>query len=549
MKWSKCCSYPLLTKLLVLVLLGSMLLASILTLPRKCESPNWLLLSNQLPAPKSPRTNLSHESTTPKKPTRSPIAKASSIPPITNPACVSKWQHLMYRKPSSLVAIPSDLALALKSYEEMHARCTQGKNWGATFYNPRADDPCRYLVYVEGTAGLGNRLLSLASAFAYALLTDRVLLMDPRGHIPLLLCEPFGSSSWLLPKDFPIWDMEYGSPKLGEALSAGLNSSRVLLSLRHEQSDGDRQFYCSAVLGKLDRVPWIGWHSNQYLIPRFFTLPALWPRLLRLFPDVSLASTHLSRYLFLPNNELWERILRIHWSYFACSGKKVSLQVRLHARQDTAEFYPPAFSQIMRCLIGNLILPNVTRLDQHANGRIKPLSVKLSQSRSKAEMAACKMTTSVLVASLQMKYYEELKGLYMNNPTEDDTFVRVHMATHDGSEVHSLDQSVKAFTEIWLLSMGDELATSSWSTFGYVAQSLGALRPYVMNIRGGFDKESLTPCFVGQSFDPCNHYPFLGQCEGETPNSEHTQWIETHIKPCQDEGGGIQLVQKSSSFL
>ncbi|KAJ7540707.1 hypothetical protein O6H91_10G027200 [Diphasiastrum complanatum] len=534
-------------RMLVVLMLGSLLLVSIITLPNRCEAPNLILLatsaSSEMPVPQttSPTINSTHRSNA--KANKSNTIPTKKAIDTTTKACVSKSQHLMYRKPSTLFDLPSDLSQALKSYEQMHARCSHNKTWRETFYHPQVDDLCRYLVYVEGTAGLGNRLLALASAFVYALLTDRVLLMDHRGHIPQLICEPFGSSSWRLPEDFPMWDLEYGSPSLGDALSAGFNSSRLLVTLRHEQSDGDRQFYCSSVLQKLDQVPWIGWNSNQYFIPRFFTLPLFWPRMLRLFPDVSLTTTHLSRYLFLPDNKVWERILRIHWSYIACSGKKVSIQVRLHARQDTAEFYPPAFSQIMRCLIGHRVLPNVTQSEQHANAKMKPLSLKRPLSRSKADMSACRMTTAVLLASLQLKYYEELKGLYMNKPTKDDTFVRVHMATHDGSEKYSYDQSLNAFTEIWLLSLGDEIATSSWSTFGYVAQSLGALRPYLMNIRGGFDNEGMPPCYVGQSFDPCNHYPFMGECEGEILSSEHTQWIETHIKPCQDEGRGIQLVQ------
>ncbi|KAJ8553678.1 hypothetical protein K7X08_024356 [Anisodus acutangulus] len=56
------------------------------------------------------------------------------------------------------------------------------------------------------SSGLGNRILTLTSAFLYVLLTNRVLLVDPRVDLPDLFCEPFPEVSWLLPPDFPIID-------------------------------------------------------------------------------------------------------------------------------------------------------------------------------------------------------------------------------------------------------------------------------------------------------------------------------------------------------
>ncbi|KAF3641001.1 Galactoside 2-alpha-L-fucosyltransferase [Capsicum annuum] len=64
---------------------------------------------------------------------------------------------------------------------------------------------CNYLVWIS-YSGLGNRILTLASAFLYAVLTNRVLLIDPGVNMPDLFCEPFPEVSWLLPPDFPIID-------------------------------------------------------------------------------------------------------------------------------------------------------------------------------------------------------------------------------------------------------------------------------------------------------------------------------------------------------
>jgi xyloglucan fucosyltransferase len=51
-----------------------------------------------------------------------------------------------------------------------------------------------------------------------------------------------------------------------------------------------------------------------------------------------------------------------------------------------------------------------------------------------------------------------------------EEFQRFGVRSHDS----------KAWAEIYLLSLTDVLATTSQSTFGYVAQGLGGLRPWVM---------------------------------------------------------------------
>ncbi|CAI5478065.1 unnamed protein product [Closterium sp. Yama58-4] len=58
---------------------------------------------------------------------------------------------------------------------------------------------CRYLIYYHSSDGQGNRLLSLVSSFAYALLTDRVFLLSSKSGPAAVLCEPFEhGESWVL---------------------------------------------------------------------------------------------------------------------------------------------------------------------------------------------------------------------------------------------------------------------------------------------------------------------------------------------------------------
>jgi len=51
---------------------------------------------------------------------------------------------------------------------------------------------CQYMLWAPTQDGLGNQILSLVSAFAYSLLTFRVLLVEPHNaSISHLFCEPF----------------------------------------------------------------------------------------------------------------------------------------------------------------------------------------------------------------------------------------------------------------------------------------------------------------------------------------------------------------------
>ena len=62
---------------------------------------------------------------------------------------------------------------------------------------------CKYFVWISYN-GLGNRVLTLTFAFLYALLTNRVLLVDQGMDMADLFYEPFPEKSWLLPVDFPL---------------------------------------------------------------------------------------------------------------------------------------------------------------------------------------------------------------------------------------------------------------------------------------------------------------------------------------------------------
>ena len=94
-------------------------------------------------------------------------------------SCLSRHQSSLYRKP--LPYKPSEYLISkLRSYEILHRRCGPGtraykeatKNLGHDDdnYASKSVGECRYIVWVAAF-GLGNRILTLASVFLYALLS------------------------------------------------------------------------------------------------------------------------------------------------------------------------------------------------------------------------------------------------------------------------------------------------------------------------------------------------------------------------------------------
>ncbi|CAI0421295.1 unnamed protein product [Linum tenue] len=70
--------------------------------------------------------------------------------------------------------------------------------------------------------------------------------------------------------------------------------------------------------------------------------------------------------------------------------------------------------------------------------------------------------------------------------------------------------SVKALADIYLLSLCDVLVTSRWSTFGYVAQAIGRVKPWILNVPNtnySGDRLPERACRRAVSMEPCFHYP------------------------------------------
>ncbi|KAJ8648819.1 hypothetical protein MRB53_001842 [Persea americana] len=454
-------------------------------------------------------------------------------------SCLSRYQSVLYRK--ALQHKPSSHLLArLRKYEALHKQC--GPN--TELYNKTIDQlksgnnigslDCNYVVWIS-FSGLGNRILSLASTFLYALLTQRVLLVDKGADMGDLFCEPFPDNSWLLPHDFPLNQFNefneksphsYGNMLKNKLISQNMNSGSAgllpvyaYLHLAHNYDDYDKLFFCEQDQLLLQRIPWLILRSDNYFVPSLFLIPLFEEELSQLFPGKDTVFHHLGRYLFHPSNLVWGLITRFYQAYLANAKERIGIQIRVFDTRTGPFQY--VLDQILACAWNERLLPNVT---------LEAVASTMSR-RAKA----------VLITSLSSGYYENIRNMYWEYPTVSGEIVSVYQPSHEEyQQTEKQMHNVKAWAEMYLLSLTDLLVTSSWSTFGYVAQGLGGLKPWIL-----YKPENQTapdpPCCRAMSMEPCFHAPPFYDCKAKAGTD--TGLLVPHVRHCEDMSWGLKLVQ------
>nr|CAD1826240.1 unnamed protein product [Ananas comosus var. bracteatus] len=380
-------------------------------------------------------------------------------------------------------------------------------------------------------------MLTLASSFLYALLTNRVLLIHETTDLVDLFCEPFPETSWVLPSDFPVKELtklhlgsaqSYGNMLKNKVIGVDLKASAeslpsyVYLHLEHDYRHLDRLFFCEDDQFVLRKVNWLVLQSDIYFVPSLFLVPQFEDELRRLFPNRETVFHHLGRYLFHPSNAVWGMIVRYYESYLAKAEERIGLQVRTFSR--TPISFGNFSEQIISCSRQENILP---RIDFE---KLQPSSSK--GGRLKA----------VLITSLYSDYYEKMKNMYYEHPTTTGEVISIYQPSHEEQQ-HTEKQShnQKALAEIYLLGLCDVLVTSGWSTFGYVAQGLAGLKPWILlSPRNG--KAPDPPCVRAMSMEPCFHTPPDFDCKAKKYVDMGT--MVRHIRHCEDVGRGVKLTRR-----
>ncbi|MCO5599129.1 hypothetical protein L7F22_053229 [Adiantum nelumboides] len=452
------------------------------------------------------------------------------------------------------------LVSKLRDYEALHQRCGPGtESFNISMTNlelalstegkGELDGECRYMVWVAHS-GLGNRLMSIAAAFVYALLTHRVLVLDGRSDLRELLCEPFpGGVSWFLPHKFvPLSTLmlNQSSPhKFGLHLQQGtilpsvrdppeedrknlFHSSAAsqpsplfsYVHLAHDYDFFDKLFFCDKEQASLHQIPWLFLGSNLYFVPSLYLyIPEFRQELNHLFPDTDAIFHHISRYLFFPTNSVWGWITRYYDAYLGKSSQIVGVQVRSFVFPPVV--HPHLTQQILRCAEENNLLPKISKVED----------TETPPSR--------RNSTALLVTSLLPDYSEQFKELYADHPTESGEVVSVHQPSH---EVHQNTQAhrhnLKGWAEMCLLSFSNKLITSPMSTFGYVAQGLAGIKPWILTAVEDGEAPS-SACSQLSSMDPCFHAPPYYNCD--VSKGDDTSKILPYVKHCEDVEWGLKV--------
>ncbi|XP_012700647.1 galactoside 2-alpha-L-fucosyltransferase [Setaria italica] len=299
------------------------------------------------------------------------------VPGFNERSCLSRYHSAFYRK--NMARSPSPhLIKRLREHEALQHRCGPGTEAyraaaarlssghpNATDGDDAAPGACKYLVLVP-YRGLGNNILAMASAFLYAVLTDRALLLDRTTSLGDIFCEPFPGASWLLPQHFPIRNLQNLTGEVPESYrhlvqsdDAAASVSRrryVFVDLDHSCTYHDKLFFCDDERRFLHRAPWLLMRTDGYFVPALFLNPAYQEELDRLFPRKDAVFYLLAHYLFHPTNKVWGLITRFHDSYLKNSDERLGIQIRVF---DGDTPFQHILDQILACTSQEHLLPDV----------------------------------------------------------------------------------------------------------------------------------------------------------------------------------------------
>lgn len=464
-------------------------------------------------------------------------------------SCRSRYQFARYHKNPARIPSPY-LIERLRKQEALQKKCGPGTKLYKKAAEQLKSGPidnvtdCKY-VFLTIHAGLGNRMLEIASAFLYALITNRVLLVDRYKEIADLFCEPFPDTSWLVPSDFPLNYGEFtqSSPEsygnmvqnkvVGGNTDRSLAASRlpyVYLHLDGNYGFHDKLFYCEDDQLFLQDVPWLIMRTDMYFVPSLFLIPAYQDELSRLFPEKDAVYHHLARYLFHPTNDIWYSVKKYYRSYLAKADKIVGIQIRIFETKGILQRngpFPHILNQILSCAQNEKILPEFSATEEAG-----------TSAESKTNR-----TIAVLTTSLSSWYSDRIQERYNEHRTVDGTTVKVYQPSHEEYQrSRNKKHNMKALAEIYLLSMSDVLITSGFSTFGYTSQGLAGLTPWIM-FRSYDHVTPDPPCRRAMSIEPCFHQAPFYDCKAKRDADLGS--VVPYVRHCEDVSWGLKIVNQT----
>ncbi|CAL5073959.1 unnamed protein product [Urochloa decumbens] len=485
-------------------------------------------------------------------------------PDIAEATCQSRYLSSLYRPPSPHSPSPY-LVSRLRKYEALHRRCGPGTplydksvRQLASAHHSMGLAECRYLVWTPPGPGadggnhhnnLGDRVLSMASAFLYALLTRRVFLLDMPKDMAGLFCEPFpGASSWELPAaGFPVKNLtrlsrgsehSYGnlisSKKVSNEDPAAVRAESLpayaYLHLAHDYQLPDQRFFCDGDQTVLGKVNWLLLRSDLYFAPGLFLVPQFEDELRWMFPAADTAFHHVGRYLFHPSNKVWKVIAGYHASYMARFDDRIGIQIATPTTtlaaagngSPTAPGLPAAadaqFEQVTACARQENILPEV---DPDA---------------ASTDYDAAATSKAVLVSAARPELAERLRSVYYEHATVTGESVTV---LPQPGAAGKQPGNQKALVEMFLLSYCNVSVASGWSTAGYVGNGLAGVKPWLLPPLPRNQTAANPPCVRTTSMEPCFHAPPSYDCRAKKNGGLGA--VLRYVRRCEAVDGGLKL--------
>ncbi|KAL6969735.1 hypothetical protein U1Q18_029445 [Sarracenia purpurea var. burkii] len=331
----------------------------------------------------------------------------------------------------------------------------------------------------------------------------------------------------------------------------------MYLNLIYDYGDYDKRFFCDSDQDLIRKVPWLVLRSDQYFIPSLFLISSFQSELRKLFPERGFVFHHLSRYLFHPSDHVWGLITRYYQAYLAKADQRIGIQIRDFGSTDLpfqsmkdhiSTYYLPHlavnqtnFNHIKdsRDLTSPLTFMMDRILDCSMQNNLLP-KVKFNPQGSVFNGPKTAKSKAVLVTSLNSFYFDSIKNMYWENPTVTGEVIGVYQpSSEEYQQNHNPTHNMKALAEIYLLSLMDVLITSPWSTFGYVAQGLGGLKPWILNNPHKKMGSDQRPCHKATSIEPCFHFPPFYDCEARTESDTGKKL--PFVRHCEDTSWGLKL--------
>ncbi|PNT69570.1 hypothetical protein BRADI_3g58040v3 [Brachypodium distachyon] len=430
-------------------------------------------------------------------------------------SCRSRYQFARYHR--NAARVPSAYLIErLRRQEALQKKCGPGtKSYNKALKQLSSGQSinttdCNYLFLIIH-AGLGNRMLEITSAFLYALLTDRILLVDsPESYGNMLREKVIGGNTY--------------------RSLVGARPPFVYLYLDGNYGFHDKLFYCEDDQQFLKGVPWLIMRTDMYFVPSLFLIPSYQDELSRLFPEKDTVFHHLARYLFHPTNDIWYSVTAYYKAYLAKADKRVGVQIRIYETKGILQRngpFPHILEQILSCAQNEKLLPEIGATAEAA-----------------AVTAGKNQTIAVLTTSLSSWYSDQIRKRYSEHQTVDGTTVKVYQPSHEEyQKSKNKKHNMKALAEIYLLSMTDVLITSGFSTFGYAAQGLAGKTPWIL-FRSTNHVAPDPACGRGMSIEPCFHNAPFYDCKAKRDNVDLGK-VVPYVRRCEDVSWGLKIVNQT----